>query len=116
MATATNKLFVRDVLLTSRPFWWITTAAPFATGFLVADGVHWSWLLVIGTAYFAFSYNLLLHGLNDIFDYESDIRNPRKAGIDGGVLAKAKHLPLLLVIVLTNIPFLTYLLGIGNSS
>jgi 4-hydroxybenzoate polyprenyltransferase len=106
-------LSLRDVLLTSRPFWWIATAAPFVAGYLTA-GPAWEWPLVIGALYFLFFYNLLMYGVNDIFDYESDIRNPRKSGIEGAVLAKVKHRPLFLIIVLSNLPFWVYFVWIGG--
>lgn len=108
-----SKLTLRDALLTSRPFWWITTAAPFVAGYLTADP-GWSWPLVIGALYFLVFYNLLMYGINDIFDYESDIRNPRKSGINGAVLAKSKHQTLLLLIVFSNLPFWIYFVTIGS--
>ncbi|GAC1387477.1 MAG: prenyltransferase [Candidatus Saccharimonadales bacterium] len=110
---ATNTLSSKDILLSSRPFWWITTATPFVIGYLT-HAVHFSWALVIGAIYFLFPYNLFLYGINDIFDYESDIRNPRKAGIEGAVLVKEKHWPLFLVILATNVPYWIYFLRIGN--
>lgn len=103
-----QKLSLKDVLLTSRPFWWITFAAPFVAGYLTGN-LAWSLTLAIGVAYFLLPYNLFIYGVNDIFDYESDIKNPRKAGIEGAVLAKSKHRPLALVIALTNLPFWLYL-------
>lgn len=98
---------LKEILVASRPFWWINTAAGFFVGYLVATG-QFSWPLVIGTFYFLFPYNLFMYGVNDIFDYESDIKNPRKTGIDGSVLAKSKHPSLWLWIAITNIPFWAY--------
>ncbi|GAC1391657.1 MAG: prenyltransferase [Candidatus Saccharimonadales bacterium] len=115
MVKTQKHLKVRDVWLSSRPFWWITTSAPFFVGYLTG-GVHFNTALLIGTFYFLFPYNLLLYGVNDIFDYESDIRNPRKAGIEGAVLARELHTPLWIVIILTNIPFLAYLMLTGSQS
>jgi 4-hydroxybenzoate polyprenyltransferase len=70
--------------------------------------------LLIGTFYFLFPYNLLLYGINDIFDYESDILNPRKAGIEGAVLAKHKHLALFIAIMVLNVPYWVYFVRAGN--
>ncbi|HSH31216.1 MAG TPA: prenyltransferase, partial [Candidatus Saccharimonadales bacterium] len=98
----------REVLTTSRPFSWINTAFPFLIGMYLAQG-RLSWLAVVGTLYFFFPYNLLLYGVNDIFDYESDVRNPRKANtIEGALVAKAKHRQLWRWIGLINLPFLIY--------
>ena len=109
MAKNANKLTLKEILHTSRPLWWITTAAPFVAGYLVVEQ-KWSWALALGTLYFAVLYNLMMYGINDIFDYESDIRNPRKTG----VLAKSKHLPLWGVIVAGNVPFLAYFAVTGT--
>ncbi len=35
------------------------------------------------TLYFLGPYNLLVYGVNDAYDYESDLRNPRKASLEG---------------------------------
>lgn len=111
--TASKTLNYKDILLTSRPFWWVATAVPFFVGYLT-HGAHFSWPLAVVTFYFLFPYNLLMYGLNDIFDYESDMRNPRKAGIEGAVLAKSKHLSLFLVILALNIPYVLYIHSIGH--
>lgn len=103
MANNANKLTALEVLSTSRPLWWVTTMVPFVAGYALADpGLGWP--LTLGALYFAFCYNLLMYGINDIFDYESDIRNPRKSG----VLAKAKHRTLWSLMVVTNVPFWVY--------
>ncbi|HSX28937.1 MAG TPA: prenyltransferase [Candidatus Saccharimonadales bacterium] len=111
MAKKTHKLSIWEVYKTSRPVWWITTAAPFVAGYLVVHPqVDDPAMLWIGTVYFAICYNLLMYGINDIFDYESDIRNPRKTG----VLVKQKHLPLIGVILALNIPFWVYFVVVGG--
>jgi len=108
-----SKLTFKEVVVASRPFWWINTAAGFFVGYLLATQ-KFSWALIIGTFYFLFPYNLFMYGVNDIFDYESDIKNPRKTGIDGSVLAKSKHKPLWLWIIATNIPFWVYFFITGS--
>ena len=47
--------------------------------------------LVIGTLFFLVPYNLAMYGINDVFDYESDLRNPRKGGAHGAVLDRRMH-------------------------
>ena len=42
--------------------------------------------LVVGTLFFLIPYNLLMYGVNDVFDYASDLANPRKGGIEGGLV------------------------------
>lgn len=104
------RITLTEIIKISRPSWWITTAAPFVAGYAVVQGMTFSWPLAIGTLYFLTAYNLLMYGVNDVFDYESDIRNPRKTN----VLAKTKHYPLLGAILLTNVPFWLYFMLVGS--
>lgn len=110
-----TKLTFRELLVTSRPFWWVNTAAPFVAAYYIINGSA-GLTLGIGVFYFAFAYNLMMYGVNDIYDYESDIKNPRKiaAGIDGSVLAKHKHPALWVWIAAINLPPTIYLFLAGN--
>jgi len=109
---------VRAVLAASRPFSWINTAYPFAAGYLVATGGRVDVALVVGTLYFLVPYNLLMYGVNDVFDYASDLRNPRKGGIEGALAdpatAQVTHRRILRACVATNVPFLVALLLLGD--
>ncbi len=67
---------VRAVLASSRPVSWVNTAYPFGAAYLLAGGGV-DLAFVVGVVYFLVPYNLLMYGLNDVFDYESDVRNPR---------------------------------------
>lgn len=100
---------LRDIVATSRPFSWVNTAAPFFVGFVYAAQAL-NWQLVVGTIYFTFFYNLLMYGVNDIFDYESDIKNPRKKSIEGALVDKKNHGKLWWAILGLNIPLLILLL------
>jgi len=102
-----------QVLLASRPLSWINTAYPFAVAYLLAGGEP-GWLLVVGTLYFLIPYNLLMYGLNDVFDYASDLANPRKGGIEGAVLSDRWHRVTVWSAVLSNVPFLVVLLAAGG--
>ncbi|MBD5785262.1 prenyltransferase [Cellulosimicrobium terreum] len=110
---------MREVLAASRPFSWINTAYPFAAGYLVATGGRVDVALVVGTLYFLVPYNLLMYGVNDVFDYESDLRNPRKGGIEGALAdpatARATHRRILWACVLTNVPLVVWLLALGDA-
>lgn len=111
--SAKNKLTIKELLVVARPFWWVNTCAPFvASYFIIAGRVDWT--LFVGVLFFAFGYNLMMYGINDIYDYESDILNPRKTGVDGSVLAKTKHPSLWRWILLVNIPLITWLYVVGN--
>ncbi len=104
---------VRQLLGSSRPISWINTAYPFAAAYLAAGGgVDLTW--VVGTLYFLVPYNLLMYGVNDVFDYESDLRNPRKGGIEGVVLDRRLHRLTLVAAAVTNVPFLVALVLLGS--
>ncbi|HWK92465.1 MAG TPA: prenyltransferase [Luteimicrobium sp.] len=77
---------VRELVVASRPLSWINTAFPFAAALLLSSR-HVGALLVVGTVFFLVPYNLLMYGVNDVFDHESDARNPRKGGAEGALLA-----------------------------
>lgn len=100
------------ILLVSRPISWLNTAYPFAATFFVIGG-HPTLFFAITTLYFLFPYNLLMYGINDIFDFESDMKNPRKGGIEGGKEQKAFHPKIVASIALTNIPLIAYIMYNG---
>jgi 4-hydroxybenzoate polyprenyltransferase len=88
----------------SRPISWVNTAYPFAAAYLVLGG-GLSPAFFIGTLFFLIPYNLLMYGVNDVFDYESDIRNPRKNSIEGALEAKSFHPTILWSSLLLCVPF-----------
>ncbi|MES2630982.1 MAG: prenyltransferase [Patescibacteria group bacterium] len=97
----------------SRPIPWPNTAYPFAVGYLITGGSI-DLTFILGTLYFLGPYNLLMYGVNDVFDYESDIKNPRKGGIEGMKESRAFHPTIIKAAILTNAPFLLYLLIAGD--
>lgn len=104
---------IRELFLTSRPISWVNTAYPFAAAYLLTAGsIDWLW--VVGTFFFLIPYNLAMYGINDVFDYESDLLNPRKGGAEGALVDKSHHRCILLSCAIVMIPFLV-LLGINGS-
>lgn len=99
---------------TSRPVSWINTAYPFAAAYLMVGGGVTA-ELIVGTLWFLIPYNLLMYGVNDVFDYESDLRNPRKGGIEGVVLSTRWHRLTLQASVISNLPFIIALIIMGNT-
>jgi 4-hydroxybenzoate polyprenyltransferase len=104
---------LKALFVSSRPLSWVNTAFPFAATYFMAtrevDAV-----LIIGTIYFLIPYNLAMYGINDVFDYESDLRNPRKGGVEGALLDPRMHRPTIIAAILTNVPFLVYLGFVGS--
>jgi 4-hydroxybenzoate polyprenyltransferase len=102
-----------QVVGASRPLSWVNTAYPFGAAYLLAGGGVDA-VLVLGCVYFLVPYNLLMYGVNDVFDYESDLRNPRKGGVEGVVLDRRVHRLTLLLAAVTNLPFLAALVVLGS--
>ena len=99
---------LRELFWVSRPISWVNTAYPFAVGYWLLNQ-RIDATLIFGTLYFLIPYNLLMYGINDVFDYESDLRNPRKGSIEGSVLDPRWHRPILWAAALSNLPFLVWL-------
>lgn len=99
---------LKQLFWSSRPVSWINTAFPFGATYVFVN--HRADLtFIVGTIFFLVPYNLLMYGVNDVFDYESDLRNPRKGGIEGALLNKKFHSLTLWTAVLLCLPFLIYL-------
>jgi 4-hydroxybenzoate polyprenyltransferase len=104
---------VKSLVLSSRPLSWINTAFPFAVGyFVVSQRIDWP--LIVGSLFFLVPYNLLMYGINDVFDYESDLRNPRKGGAEGALLPPHLHGPTIATAIGSAIPFVAYLVWAGS--
>lgn len=106
---------LRRLFWISRPISWPNTAYPFAAAMLLG-GSGINWLFFIGTIFFLFPYNLLMYGLNDVFDYESDIKNPRKGGVEGMREARSFHPTIVRASFLISLPPLVYMYSASTES
>ena len=102
-----------QLLLSSRPLSWINTAFPFAAAYLLTTGTV-DLAFVVGTIFFLVPYNLAMYGINDVFDYESDLANPRKGGVEGALLDRSLHRWTLVTAAVTCIPFVVVLVLLGG--
>ncbi len=102
-----------QLFVSSRPLSWVNTAFPFAAAYLLTTG-RIDAGLIVGTIYFLIPYNLAMYGINDVFDYESDLHNPRKGGVEGALLDPSIHRTTLWAAVITNVPFLVVLVALGS--
>ncbi|MGB9609000.1 MAG: prenyltransferase [Minisyncoccia bacterium] len=98
----------------ARPRFWIYELGTFFIGYLLAiknlnDFLNFNFLIYF--IYFLFPANLLIYGINDIFDYETDKLNPKKVEYESLLLPKY-HKKVYFWIILTNLPFIIY--GIIN--
>ena len=109
---------IASIFKASRPVSWINTAYPFAAGYLMVER-HVDALFIVGTLFFLIPYNLLMYGVNDVFDYESDLLNPRKGGIEGDVIrdrerAGRVHRWIIFASVVTVAPMMAWLIVAGT--
>lgn len=104
---------IGDLLAASRPLSWINTAYPFAAAYLLVSGaIDARW--VIGTLFFLVPYNLAMYGINDVFDYASDLANPRKGGVEGALLPPQRHRAVLVTAAVACVPFVVALVVLGS--
>lgn len=78
---------VRWAIQISRPLLWLNTSMPFLWA-LARGRERFRPLDIAFLAFFTFPYNYYLHAVNDLFDYETDQRNPRKGGVEGALAPK----------------------------
>jgi 4-hydroxybenzoate polyprenyltransferase len=105
---------LKALFVSSRPLSWVNTAFPFAAAYLTTTR-EIDLTFILGTIFFLIPYNLAMYGINDVFDYESDLRNPRKGGVEGALLDRSMHKVTLWASLLLNIPFLVYLVVVGSA-
>ncbi|WP_157156670.1 prenyltransferase [Diaminobutyricimonas sp. LJ205] len=111
--TRDHRPLAMHLLIASRPLSWINTAFGFAAAYLLTTG-QMDATLIVGALFFLVPYNLLMYGINDVFDYASDVANPRKGGLEGALLPPSVHRPTLIAAVSLALPFLGYLLIVGS--
>jgi 4-hydroxybenzoate polyprenyltransferase len=104
-------VYIRSVILRllyiSRPVLWINTLGPATVGmWLTGDLFAWAALPLL--LWLTLPFNLLIYGVNDVFDQETDAKNPRKGTLEGARIDPSEVRPLMLGVILTNAPFLIY--------
>jgi len=104
---------VSRLVISSRPISWVNTAFPFAVAYYLGTG-NIDVTLIVGAFFFLIPYNLLMYGVNDVFDYESDLTNPRKGGLEGALLEPKYHAATLWISTSLAAPFVIYLLAVGS--
>lgn len=95
------------LLKVSRLRFWIYLLGPYLVGLAAAAETRedlLSWRYVIFVVYFTLPANLLVYGINDIFDYETDRLNPKKSGYEA-LVTPEKRGSLLIAIFALNLPF-----------
>lgn len=96
------------IVVISRPRFWLYVFGPYIVG-LAAGAVAPVDILRLEAIFFGLYFllpaNLLIYGVNDIFDYETDRLNPKKSGYESLVRPET-YRSLWAWIIALNIPFL----------
>ena len=88
---------------------WINTVGP-ATVAMWLSGDLWTWGALPMLLWLTLPFNLLIYGTNDVFDQETDARNPRKGSLEGAKIDPAEVRPIALGVLVSNLPFFLYFL------
>jgi 4-hydroxybenzoate polyprenyltransferase len=91
----------------ARPVLWINTVGPATVGMWLS-GDLWRWDFLPILLWLTLPFNLLIYGVNDIFDQETDAKNPRKGTLEGARIGSEEVRPIASGVLLTNLPFLLY--------
>jgi len=92
-------------LKVSRPRFWLYAFGPFLIGAVAAGQISNLLALLLLGLYFTLPANLLIYGVNDIFDYETDRHNPKKQKYEE-LVTPDKQKKLAKTIFLLNLPVL----------
>lgn len=100
----------------SRPVLWVNTVGPAVVGMWLA-GSLWSPEALPILLWLTLPFNLLIYGVNDIFDRETDAANPRKGSLQGARISEREVSRIWAAVLITNLPFATYFFfGVGASA
>ena len=72
------------------------------------SGFLWTWEIIPFLLWVMLPFNLLIYGINDIFDQETDADNDRKGGFGGAKIRPSEVGMIGWAVVLLNVPFLVY--------
>jgi 4-hydroxybenzoate polyprenyltransferase len=104
------KLTFKEVFFLSRPRFWLYVLGTYLVGVIASGNLFLhddttTLLLIAFGVFFSLPANVFIYGVNDIYDYQTDIFNDKKIKYES-VLKLEKHRSLWVVIVLLLIPFL----------
>ncbi|HEX5974224.1 MAG TPA: prenyltransferase, partial [Rubrobacteraceae bacterium] len=87
----------------ARPVLWINTLGPATVGMWLS-GSLWRWEALPILIWLTLPFNLLIYGTNDIFDQETDAKNPRKGTLEGARIRPGEVRLIWFGVLLTNLP------------
>jgi 4-hydroxybenzoate polyprenyltransferase len=103
------KLTLKELFFLSRPRFWMYVLGTFLVGVISSGNLFLyddttTLLLIAFGLFFSLPANVFIYGVNDIYDYQTDIYNDKKIKYES-VLKLEKHRSLWIIIVLLLIPF-----------
>ena len=98
---------IRRLIEISRPVLWVNTIGTTVIAMWLA-GELWTWQIVPILLWVSFPFNLLIYGVNDIYDQDTDADNDRKGGYGGAKIKPHETRMIGWGVVLTNLPFFVY--------
>lgn len=98
---------VQRILHISRPVLWINAIGPAVIGMWLA-GSLWDWSALPVLLWLTLPFNLLIYGVNDVFDQDTDALNPRKGSVEGARILSSEVRVILLWVVVANVPFVVW--------
>lgn len=104
------KLTLKEVFFVSRPRFWMYVLGTFLVGVISSGNLflydtNTTLLLIAFGIFFSLPANVFIYGVNDIYDYQTDIYNDKKIKYES-VLKRAKHRSLWIIMGILLIPFL----------
>jgi 4-hydroxybenzoate polyprenyltransferase len=104
------KITLKELFLVSRPRFWMYVLGTFLLGVIASGNLFehdntTTLLLIAFSIFFSLPANVFIYGVNDIYDYQTDIYNDKKLKYES-VLKLEKHRSLWSIILLLLIPFL----------
>ena len=88
---------------------WVNTLGTSVMGMWLT-GDLWRWDVVALLLWATLPFNLLIYGVNDILDQETDAQNARKGGLEGARILSSETRTIVLGVLVTNVPFIAYFL------
>ncbi|MFT4683658.1 MAG: 4-hydroxybenzoate polyprenyltransferase [Urechidicola sp.] len=111
------KLTLKEGFFISRPRFWMYVLGTFLVGVISSGNIFLydnstTFLLIAFGIFFSLPANVLIYGVNDIYDYQTDIFNDKKIKYES-VLSLEKHKSLWYFIFFLIIPFLPLIFSIN---
>lgn len=91
----------------SRPVLWINALGTGVVGMWLA-GSLWQWEALPLLLWLTLPFNLLIYGVNDVFDQDTDALNPRKGSFEGALITSGEVRTILAAVLVSNVPFVVW--------